>query len=324
MTSRTPARLMLVSLLLSSAGLAQPDPTTASALFKAGREAARQKDYATACVRFAESYRLDPAPGTGLNLADCEENLGHLASAWQRYRQVTEQLPPGDPRVPPARQRAAELEPRVPHITIKLAPSAPTDTRVTRDGLELNRVSLGISLPVDPGAHRVVATAAGRQERTFTVHCAEGQRQELLVEPGAPIAAAAPSAPAPPPPALEALSPASAPVAPKPPRPLLGYTLLGLGSAGLIVAGVTGALVASRRSTADEHCPSNRCDAAGYDAATSGKSLLKVNTIAWAAGLAGVGAGLYFILSGPADNPTARVGGAWLPGGGALITQGSF
>jgi hypothetical protein len=316
---------MLVSLLLSSAGLAQPDPTTASALFKAGREAARQKDYAAACARFAESYRLDPAPGTGLNLADCEENLGHLASAWQRYRQVTEQLPPGDPRVPPARQRAAELEPRVPHITIKLSPSAPADTRVTRDGLELSRVSLGIPLPVDPGAHRVVAAATGRQERTFTVNCAEGQRQELIVEPGAPIAAAS-SASAPPPSAsVMAPLPASAPpAAPEPPRPLLGYTLLGLGSAGLIVAGVTGAMVASRRSTAADHCPSNRCDAAGYDAATSGKSLLKVNAIAWAAGLAGVGAGLYFILSGPPDNPTARVGGAWLPGGGALVTQGSF
>jgi hypothetical protein len=38
----------------------------------------------------------------------------------------------------------------------------------------------------------------------------------------------------------------------------------------------------------------------------------------------GLGAGLYFVLSGPPRAPTASLGGAWLPGGGALSAQGAF
>jgi hypothetical protein len=75
-----------VILLLSSARVpAQSadranDSATAEALFAAGREAIRRGDYQAACPMFAESNRLDPAVGTVLNLAICEEHLGQLAS----------------------------------------------------------------------------------------------------------------------------------------------------------------------------------------------------------------------------------------------------
>ncbi|MFO0567610.1 MAG: hypothetical protein U0263_18270 [Polyangiaceae bacterium] len=54
------------------------DATAAEALFNAGRDAVKAGDYPTACAKFRESNRLDPAPGTVLNLADCEEHLGHV------------------------------------------------------------------------------------------------------------------------------------------------------------------------------------------------------------------------------------------------------
>jgi tetratricopeptide (TPR) repeat protein len=82
------------------------DPPAAQALFKQGRDAAKRGDHATACEKFAESYRLDPAPGTLLNLGDCKERLGMLASAWQYYTAAAEQL--SDERTDIARQRSRD------------------------------------------------------------------------------------------------------------------------------------------------------------------------------------------------------------------------
>src|SRR5262249_26584812 len=76
------------------------DPAAAEALFREGRAAAQKGDWETACPKLRESQRLDPAAGTLLNLADCEEHRGKVATAWQLYRQVVESLPETDERVP--------------------------------------------------------------------------------------------------------------------------------------------------------------------------------------------------------------------------------
>src|SRR5258706_15138092 len=70
------------------------DPATADALFRQGRQAMEAKNYADACQKFAESQKLDPAAGTAMNLATCEEKLGKLASAWQHWKEALDALPP--------------------------------------------------------------------------------------------------------------------------------------------------------------------------------------------------------------------------------------
>src|SRR5688572_29187335 len=98
--------LMLVS---APVGAQERDRAAAEALFRAGREAAGRGDYATACQRFEESNRLEPTAGTVMNLANCREQLGQIASAWQRYREAIEKLPAEDERVGIARERSAEI-----------------------------------------------------------------------------------------------------------------------------------------------------------------------------------------------------------------------
>src|SRR5262245_59061569 len=65
---------------------ARAENVSAEALFRAGRAATARGDHAAACTHYRESYRLEQAPGTLLNLALCEETLGKLASAWQHYQ----------------------------------------------------------------------------------------------------------------------------------------------------------------------------------------------------------------------------------------------
>ncbi len=95
---------------------AEGDPAVADALFRKGREAAEKGDWATACPKFAESQRLDPAPGTLLNLADCEEHTGQLATSYEHFKTAVETMAPNDDRIPFAKQHMAAVEKKVPHL----------------------------------------------------------------------------------------------------------------------------------------------------------------------------------------------------------------
>src|SRR5262245_41606279 len=104
---------------------AAQDSVAAEALFQQAREAMKASDWAGACAKFTESQRLGPAVGTLLNLAYCSEKLGRVATAWQHYRQALDQLPPGDERIGPARDRIEALQPRLPRIVLTLHAAAP-------------------------------------------------------------------------------------------------------------------------------------------------------------------------------------------------------
>ena len=66
------------------------DPAAAEVLFQEGRDAVQRGNWPLACSKFRESERLDPGVGTLMNLADCEEKIGRLASAWERWREDVE------------------------------------------------------------------------------------------------------------------------------------------------------------------------------------------------------------------------------------------
>jgi hypothetical protein len=159
------------------------DPVTADALFREGRLLILAGDYPHACPKFAESLRLDHAPGTLLNLADCEEHISRVATAWEYFRELSRELPSTDERQSFAAQRAAALEPRLSRLTVRASTSFPSGITVWRDEVELERASLDVALIVDPGVHTVLVSKGDSVLYRVEVEVGDGQSRLVMAEP---------------------------------------------------------------------------------------------------------------------------------------------
>jgi hypothetical protein len=280
-------------LALSGVANAQPQPADAERLFREGRTLMEAGDYVHACPKFADSEKLDPAPGTLLSLADCEERGKKLVSAREHYQLAGSGFPKKDPRRAFAAGRAQALDKRIAHLTYRLPENAPPDTTVRVGDAIVSRSELGTSTATDPGALKIVVSAPGRVDAPSTLTIADGETREVFLEVGAPEAVA-------PPPSTGA----EGVVVVRPDKPrtdirrTASYALLGAGAASLVVGSVSGILAIGKASTVKDHCTGDYvCDQEGIDAASSGRFLSPLSTVTLIAGaaLVGVGAYLYFV-----------------------------
>ena len=316
------ALLLLVPLgLLATPAAAQSDRAAAEALFKEGRKAMKARDYAGACPKLAESLRLDSAPGTLLNLAECEEKLGKLASAWQRFEELRQTLEPRDKRHRIATRRAAELEQRVPRLTIVLAPGAPASVEIALDGMRLSAAAVGVPLPADPGDHVVVVSAAGRGDARFALSLAVAEKRSLQVGPGPENSEVVPHLAASAPVDRPARAPVDARAEISSSSPTLGYVIGGVGAGAIVASLVVGAVVLDRKATIEEQCSAaaRRCTDEGFDAVASGRTLSTVATVSFAGGAVLLGVGAYLVLSHDGGERARTTASARpLPGGGLV------
>jgi hypothetical protein len=306
-----PAALLVAGLLLPAVASADPgDPAGAEALFREGRAATEAGDHQKACAKFRESNRLDPAPGTLFNLAACEEKLGHVATAWTLFREVTERLPANDERHKIAAARAAALEPRLPRLTVVLAPGAPEASRVYRGSIELGAGSLDSALPVDPGKHVLAVEAPGRARSERTIEIAEGEAKREELQVGVPMVAGA---------VADDAAGGSGDT-----RRTLGFVLGGVGLAGVAVGAVTGVMVLGKKSTVDDECDEQkRCTQTGLDAADAGTTLGTVSGIGFIAGGVLLGAGAVLVWTS-GSSKSSDSGSALHLGPGRIAWSGRF
>jgi hypothetical protein len=277
---------------------------TARGLMEAGR-------IEKACDKFAESYRLDPAAGTLLNMAVCHEKQGRLASAWGEFRQaVADARKANRPdREQLARAEIEKVEPDLPFLSL----SVPREMRVAglrieRNGIPLNDAAWDTELPIDPGTIEIVATAPGYEAERKTISIEK--RQHLVV-------------------ALDPLVAAHV-AAPPPPywtgQRRLGAVVTTVGIAGAAVGAVFGVLALDKKSQSDAACPTFdgqlRCTTAGANAMSIAK------TDAWVADIGiGVGAaaivlgGVLFFTGGAATPSEKRAAWAWSVTGGGRGAQ---
>jgi hypothetical protein len=312
-------------LLISPAALGQQGNSKAATkaaadvLFRQGREAFDKGDYGRACPKFAESQAVDPAPGTLLNLALCEERSGKLVRARQHLTELVPQLSSRDDRLPFAKDLLAKIAKRVARLSLTLAPGAPSETLVI-DEREGKTLPFEVEIELDPGEYELSIQAPGRPSDKLRILLAEGQREARAILPPPAVEPVKKSRVAPPPP-------------PPPPGPglarTLGFVAGGVGVAAFGVAAVTGVVLLNKKSAVDDLCPKKRCSDEGerLRKAAEATPVLPLNTVSWIVGIAGVGAGAVLILtSNPkgTSEPKAAAFPMVLPSGGGLGVRGCF
>jgi hypothetical protein len=291
------------------------DPAAAREQLKIGFTLSQEGKCAEAIPHLAESIRLDAKAIALLNLANCEELTGHLADAmghWvdARTRAQTEGAKSIEDE---AGRRLSALEPRLPRLTIALAPNAPKDAVVELHGVAL-AASLNIPLPIDPGSHVIVVKAKGRADGSTQVTLAEGETKRVEVNAGEPSVAN-----------VVAVEKPTLPSEPGAPRstssgvsPLV-WIGLGVAAAGVGVGSVTGIMAAGAASDAKVDCPGGQCisDQARQDA-ESGQTLGTISTVAFIVGAAGAGLAVYGLVWGNKKQDTTAATVSLVPGGATL------
>jgi len=223
----------LTALLAPVVATAQPAGALAEALYQKGRQLVAEGKYAEACPKFAESYRLDAATGTLLNLAACHESEKKLATAWTEFTEAaaSARRDQRDDRVKFADEHLAAIEPKLSRLTVTVAPNAEVpDLKLQLDGVMVLAAARGVPAPVDPGEHVVEAQAPGRKPWSQRVRINEEAQSLTVTVPLLDVEApAAPPTPEPTP------LPATPPTAETPARPVPASVYVA-GSATVVLA----------------------------------------------------------------------------------------
>jgi len=178
--------------LIAAVGVASPLSTAraqsaeAEVLFRDGRKLIKGGKLAAGCDKLAASERLESSIGTLLNVGDCREKLGKLASAWAAFRKaeaMAKRAGGDDKRQAEAARRAAQLEPRLSNLVIEV-PSGIEGLVIRRDGEVIDEALWNTALPIDPGSYTIAAEAPGYVAWSQSVPVGAAAKRQVVVVPG--------------------------------------------------------------------------------------------------------------------------------------------
>jgi hypothetical protein len=295
-----------VSLLWAASALADPsaeDRATARSLAGEGYQALQTKDYSTAVDRFSRADALVHAPTLVIDWARSLVGLGKLVEAQERYEQIIREGV--DSKAPKSWQRAlidatsevAEIKPRLAWVTITVNGSS--DARVTIDGAAVPPAAIGVRRALNPGQRMLRVTAPGFLPQEKSLNLADGAEgtADFNLQPDPDAATKVEPAPV-----------RATEVQPQARDHTLSYVAFGVGAAGLIVGGVTGALALGKRSELSKACNSGReCPSSEKSDVNSYDAMGTISGIGLGVGVAGVGAGIaLWLLNGDAAPAPAQ------------------
>jgi len=233
-------------------------------------------------------------------LAACHEQQGKTASAWAEYLEAATmaQHEKAADTATSARQRASALEARLSTLAVRVAPGWDiAGLEVKRDGMTLVRAAWGTAGPVDPGEHRIEATAPGKLPWVKTVIVRPGAgAQSVDVGPldDAPGGAVGVTS-------LTSATMANGMLVSSDPSPVadhpvqvstgggtqrgIGLALAGIGLAGVGVGTYFGIRTLDKSDEARAACPTTPCsDRAAVQTNDEAKTAATISTISLAAG----------------------------------------
>ena len=335
---RTPLASVALIVALTPAAQAQTEfsqKAAAEAVFHEAAKLLQEGQIEQACGKFEASHQLDPAVGTVLRLADCYDRAGKTASAWATFQEAAAmaQTQGQSERVQIARERAADLQARLSHVTINLA-AANRDIaglKVMLNESEIPGAVLGTAIPVNPGVQRVQVQASGYDawSKQITVEGTPSNTDVAVPELERGIVTQMPTSP---PPVVGVQASAQTPAnqnmqgtasqdtsAPQMSGPhpamledrgtgngqrLLGYISGAAGIGALAVGGYFAYRAYDLNNQSLDHCLSgepNACTERGTQVRQDARDSGNMATIVGGAGLAVVGASFVILLTAPSE-----------------------
>lgn len=305
---------LAVALLATAPDTAASDKAAAESLFNAGKTLMDEERYAEACEKFAGSMDAEPSVGAQLNLALCHEKQGKVATAWRYYEDAALMAKAlnDSRRERGALKLASQLEPKVSRVTIRVA--EPIDgLRITQDGEEV--AGLDEALPIDPGMHRLEASAPGHQPWSKAISIPGEAIQEVVTVP-----------------ALEPIRGMPAVVEEGEPLPtwqlVAGWSAIGVGGLGLTVGTVFGILATSDANRLESACGADKaCPDDQLDDVDRARTRANVSTGTLIVGGALAVGGVVLLLLDPIDvgaDATAQLVPELGPQGARLTIMGRF
>jgi hypothetical protein len=288
---------------------------TARSLAREGSDAQKKGNYALAADRFQRAEDLVDAPTLLLGLARAQVGLGKFVEADETYRRILRAPPPTGAPAPFAKavEEASKEAPAVAarRAWVTVVVQGPSSPQVLIDDVAVPGAAIGIKLACNPGAHTVKATATGfaAAERPFAI--AEGTSQTIPI----PMEREAPPPP-PAPVAQEEPKPEATPLPSSPPpeesspgsgQRTAGIAVLGVGIAGLVVGGVTGAIALGKHGSLSDSCPDGHCTADQTGAVSTYRTFANVSTVAVIAGGVVAATGLTLFLTAPSRSSQVGV-----------------
>ena len=316
----------LAFLSFARPALASPE-SEAKDLFARGRELRTNNDCGSAAPLFKKAWTIYPAGlGSLRNLAECEEQLGHFASArrsWLDLKRALLTAPPDQKYEgwdTDAEQAAARLKPMVATFVVDVYVKGPEGEFLANDasGVEIfvNGESVGTSLvgtPLerDPARYRIRAQTAGAKPVETLVTLNAGDNPHVTIRlTKEPMK-------------LAVINPADDHST----RRTLGWILTGAGAASLAASGITFLIRNGAKSDVDSQCPSHtNCPDSLHDTVDKGKTMSTLTTILFPVGIVGVAAGVTLVLTSKSSSPEAKTTG-WVtfgPSLGGMNVAGAF
>ncbi len=317
---------LLCALLLCCPALAaepnEADRATARALALEGHAALQKKDYATAADRFGRADALVHAPTLVVDWARALQGLGRYVEAHEKYELVLrEGVSSSSPKswiraLEDAKRELDALKPRLGWVTVIL--KEPAEATVTIDGVPVPPAALGVKRAADPGFPEVVVSAPGYETFKHTVTVGPGEERSLEVA-LVKLPEQATSA--------EASTSDVYRGRPSKLRRTAGYVALGVGGAGLLAGGVSGAMGLKKRADLRSECVNSKCRSSSAKKISTYHTYGVISAATLGVGVLGIGTGVVLLLTEPEqlDESSVAEGRVWpVVGPGFVGAEGTF